>query len=67
MTDEIILTIRLKNIRRRGRVKLSDGREVNAHIGDKKHGVGSVYFYIYRGARICIPEAIYHKLEKVSP
>lgn len=65
--EEFTLTIRLKNIRRRDRVKLLDGREVNAHVGDKKNGVGSVYFYIYRGKRVWIPENIYSKLEKVSP
>lgn len=58
--------MKLRNLRRRGRFKLPDGREVNIHVGQRVGRSESVYFYLYRQSRVYVDQATYFKLEKVQ-
>lgn len=60
------MKIRLQNLRKMGRFKLADGREVNIHSGTKPRRSEKLYFYLYRGSRVFVPTVDYFKLEKVE-
>lgn len=56
----------LTNIKNMGRHRLPSGQEVNIKKGRKKGYSVDVYFYLYRGARKFISDAVFFSATKID-